>query len=81
MSVYLDANVLVALFFPDDPFGARAYALVRTNLPAVMVSDFAAAEFASVINREVRMRSISIGVARGHSAILMLGSEQRSARR
>lgn len=64
MSVYLDANVLVALFFTDDPLSTRAYELVEMNLEALIVSDFAAAEFSSVIGRHVRMRKIAPALAR-----------------
>ncbi len=53
VSVYLDASVLVA-FFTSDPFTDRAEAFLQADLPAVVVSDFAAAEFASVLARRVR---------------------------
>ena len=48
MSVYLDASVLVALF-ARDAFTARANAYLETELSAIVVSDFAAAEFASAV--------------------------------
>jgi predicted nucleic acid-binding protein len=64
VSVYLDANVLVALFFTDDPLSTRAYELVQVNMQALIVSDLAAAEFASVIGRHVRMRNIAPALAR-----------------
>ena len=64
MSVYLDASVLVALFFSDDPLSGRAYELVQVNMEALMVSDFAAAEFTSVIGRQVRTRTITSALAR-----------------
>ncbi|HKN09379.1 MAG TPA: type II toxin-antitoxin system VapC family toxin [Pseudomonadota bacterium] len=57
MSVYLDASVLVALF-TDDVLAGRADAFLRTRSPVLIVSDFAAAEFASAIARHVRMRGI-----------------------
>jgi predicted nucleic acid-binding protein len=50
VSVYLDASVLVALF-THDLLGARADAFLRTHSPVLVVSDFAAAEFASAIAR------------------------------
>jgi predicted nucleic acid-binding protein len=64
VSVYLDANVLVALFFPDDAFSSRAEALLRTNPEPAIVSDFAAVEFASVIARHVQAGLISPAQAR-----------------
>jgi uncharacterized protein len=57
VSVYLDASVLVALF-TDDVLAGRADAFLRTRSPVLIVSDFAAAEFASAIARHVRMRGI-----------------------
>lgn len=56
--VYLDASVLVALL-TNDAFTARADAFVRTTKPVPLVSDFAAAEFASAIARRVRMGEIA----------------------
>ena len=58
MSVYLDASVLVALFV-DDVFTAKADALLRQSRAKVVVSDFAAAEFASSVSRKVRMGRLS----------------------
>jgi uncharacterized protein len=55
LSIYLDASVLVALFV-DDPFTARARTALLSELPALIVSDLAAAEFASAIARLVRLR-------------------------
>ena len=63
MSVYLDASVLVALF-TDDALTARADKFLRAHAPVVVVSDFAAAEFASAIARRVRMGEIAAGGAR-----------------
>jgi uncharacterized protein with PIN domain len=57
VSVYVDASVLVALF-TDDALAIRADGFLRTRSPVVIVSDFAAAEFASAIARHVRMRAI-----------------------
>jgi predicted nucleic acid-binding protein len=64
VSVYLDANVLVALFFPDDQFSSRADTLLRTNPATTIVSDFAAAEFASVVARHVRIGFTTAATAR-----------------
>lgn len=54
MNAYLDASVLVALFV-DDPSSARAIAFLEAETPLLIVSDFAAAEFASAIARLVRI--------------------------
>jgi predicted nucleic acid-binding protein len=51
--LYLDASVLVALIL-NEPLSARADALLRNSGPVVLVSDFAAAEFASALGRRVR---------------------------
>ena len=53
MSFYLDANILVALLTPE-PLSARADDFVRSNQDSLIVSEFAAAEFASAIARRVR---------------------------
>lgn len=63
MSVYVDASVLVALFTPDVR-SARADAFLRTRAPILLVSDFAAAEFASAVARLVRMRHLEAEAAR-----------------
>jgi predicted nucleic acid-binding protein len=57
VSVYLDASVLVALF-TNDPFTARAETFLRAEPLVVIVSDFSAAEFSSVIARHVRTKDI-----------------------
>ena len=68
MSVYLDASVLVALL-TVDALTARADAFFRANTPVLIVSDFAAAEFASAVARRVRTGSITADEARsGFSA-------------
>ncbi|HYS89021.1 MAG: type II toxin-antitoxin system VapC family toxin [Alphaproteobacteria bacterium] len=63
MSLYLDASVLVALF-TDDPFTRRADSFLRENASVLMVSDFAAAEFASALGRQVRTKEIAQRQAR-----------------
>lgn len=63
MRVYLDASVLVALL-TDDPLTARADALFRALAPVPIVSDFAAAEFASALGRRVRTGEIAVAHAR-----------------
>lgn len=57
MIAYLDASVLVALF-TNDPLTARAETFMRANPWVLIVSDFAAAEFSSVIARHVRTKDI-----------------------
>lgn len=63
MSAYLDASVLVALFV-DDVFTERADAFLRRSPAKIVVSDFAAAEFASSVSRKVRMGRLSEADAR-----------------
>jgi uncharacterized protein len=63
LSLYLDASVIVPLFVPD-PFTARADALIRRLLPVGLLSDLAAAEFASAIARRVRTGERSAAEAR-----------------
>ena len=63
MSVYLDASVLVSLFTLDT-LTARADAVLRERSPLLIVSDFAAAEFASAMARRVRMQIITADEAR-----------------
>jgi len=58
VSVYLDASVLVALF-TNDALTTRADAFLRKNPSVLIVSDFAAAEFSSVIARQVRTKDIT----------------------
>ena len=66
--VYLDASVLVALL-TDDLLTGRADTFMRTKKPVLVVSDFAAAEFASAIARRVRTGEITPDEARsGFSA-------------
>ncbi len=63
MKVYLDASVLVALL-TNDPLTARADAFLRTSAPVLVLSDFAAAEFASALARRVRSKEITAEDAR-----------------
>ncbi len=63
MNLYLDASVLVALL-TKDVFTSRAETYIRANAPILIVSDFAAAEFASVIARRLRVREITEPIAR-----------------
>lgn len=58
MSAYLDASVLVALF-TNDPFSAAAESYFKAGQQSSILSDFAAAEFASAVGRRVRMGELS----------------------
>ena len=58
MSVYLDASIPVSLF-TIDTLTARADAVLRARPPLLMVSNLAAAEFASATTRKVRMQLIT----------------------
>lgn len=62
--VYVDASVLVALL-ANDPLTGCADAFLRTKTPVLVVSDFAAAEFASAIARRVRTGEITPDEGRG----------------
>lgn len=57
MSVYLDVNVIVPLFALDLLSG-RAEEALRSLGDDLVVSDFCAAEFSSVIARRVRTRDL-----------------------
>jgi predicted nucleic acid-binding protein len=61
--VYLDASILLALL-TNHPLTPRADAFMRTKAPALIVSDFAAAEFASAMARRVRTGGITPDEAR-----------------
>ena len=63
MSVYLDASVLVALF-ANDSLTDRADAYLRANPEELVITDFAAAEFASAIARRTRERLLTAEEAR-----------------
>ena len=63
MRVYLDASVLVALL-TNDALTGRADALLRSQGPALLISDFAAAEFASALCRRVRTGELTAAEAR-----------------
>ena len=58
-SVYLDASVLVPIFV-EEPGSTRAEAFVGRAGQVLIVSDFAAAEFASAIARRRRMREVDL---------------------
>lgn len=58
MSVYLDANVLVALLIPDS-LTSKATAAIGKLTDDLIVSDIAALEVASTIAKKVRERAVS----------------------
>jgi predicted nucleic acid-binding protein len=62
MSAYLDTSVLVALF-ADDVHSERAQSFLDVAPSPLIISDFGAAEFASVVARFVRMRQMERNVA------------------
>lgn len=63
MSIYLDVNVLVALFVVD-PLNARADKAMRGLHDDLIVSNLSIAEFSAVIARRVRTRDLSGSEAR-----------------
>ena len=63
MSIYLDVNVIVPLF-AVDLFSNRAEKALRNLDDDLVVSDFSAAEFSSVIARRVRTRDLRAEEAR-----------------
>jgi uncharacterized protein len=58
VSVYLDTSVLASLFIDTDVFASRAATFFSQADDVLVVSDFAAAEFASVLARLTRMNQI-----------------------
>jgi uncharacterized protein len=63
LSVYLDASVLVPLIVPDT-HSVRADAFMDSQPTDLVLSDFAAAEFASAVARLVRMSELRPDEAR-----------------
>ena len=53
MILYLDTSTIVPLF-TADALNAKADALIKNLKPSVVLSNFAAVEFASAISRRVR---------------------------
>jgi uncharacterized protein len=64
LSIYLDTSFLGGLFIQADTFAGRAATFFAESSEALVVSDFAAAEFASVVARVTRMNRISEVAAR-----------------
>jgi len=58
LSLYLDTSFIGGLFIEADVFAARARAFFAATDETLVVSDFAAAEFASVVARVTRMNKI-----------------------
>jgi uncharacterized protein len=58
LSFYLDTNVIVALF-GAEPGTAAAIRWLTGAEAAILISDFAAVEFAAVLSREVRTGAIA----------------------
>lgn len=58
MRSYPDASVLVSLFC-DDANSQRAQAYLARHTPALILGDFATAEFAAAVARRVRMRELT----------------------
>ncbi len=63
LSIYVDANVMVA-WFVLDPLNERADAALRRLKDELTISDFTAAEFSSVIARRVRTGDLDADEAR-----------------
>jgi len=55
----------VALFVNQDPLTARATVYIEAEMPELVVSDFARAEFASAIARLTRMGALTAAQAAG----------------
>jgi predicted nucleic acid-binding protein len=79
VSVYLDASVLVALF-ANDSLTARADTYLRANPSELVVSDFAAAEFASAFARRVRERLVTADEARSAFSTFDVWTARETAR-
>jgi predicted nucleic acid-binding protein len=63
LSIYLDASVLVSLFI-SDAHSKQADRALRAALQTLVISNFAAAEFASGVSQHVRSRAVTPANAR-----------------
>ena len=63
MPLYLDTSAIVPLL-TDEPFSARAQALLAARREEIIVSDFGAAEYSSAMARLVRIGVITPEEAR-----------------
>jgi predicted nucleic acid-binding protein len=79
VNAYLDASLVVALL-TNDLFTGRAEAFLAAEAPSLILSDYAAAEFASVVARRVRMGELTKGEARDAFAALDLWAPRATAR-
>jgi predicted nucleic acid-binding protein len=64
LTVYLDTSVLAAFFIGTDTLAGRAKSFFAGIEEVPMISDFVAAEFASVVARLTRMRHMTEDEAR-----------------
>jgi uncharacterized protein len=64
LSIYLDASVISGLFIEQDALADRARAIVFDDDEVLVVSDFTAAEFASVVAHLLRMNQLTVEDAR-----------------
>jgi predicted nucleic acid-binding protein len=62
--VFISTPMLLSFFFTIDPFAAVASAFLRTYSSVIVIGDFVAAEFASVIAGRVRMKNLTVEQAR-----------------
>lgn len=79
MSLYLDASVLVALL-THDSLTQRAEALLQAHPQPLILSDFAAAEFASALARRVRTAELTAAEARSAFTTLDLWAARATQR-
>ena len=79
MKAYLDASLVVALL-TNDIFTDRAEAFLSAETPVLVLSNYAAAEFASVVARRVRMQELTHDEARGAFAAFDLWAPRATMR-
>lgn len=79
MKLYLDASVLVSLL-ARDALTPRAYCLLRARTAELLVSDFAAAEFASALGQRVRTGELTAEEARAAFANFDVWTAQTTRR-
>lgn len=79
LTVYADASLLVPLF-TTDALSDRADAWFEAHRPAVLLGDFAAAEFASAVARKTRTAELSTDEARSAFSAFDAWASQQAAR-
>jgi uncharacterized protein len=79
VNAYLDASLVVALL-TNDIFTDRAEAFLSAETPVLLLSDYAVAEFASVVARRVRMQELTRDEAWGAFAALDLWAPRAATR-